>query len=424
VTPFSPYPEHRPRRPGPSAPRAAGRRPFGATWWGRAWTDALEQRARLDPNRLPRGRTYARSGAVGALTLAPGEIRAAVQGSRHEPYAVRVRVRAFSEDEWQRIFEALAAEIGHTAALLDGELPAEVAHDAAGAGLDLLPGAGELQPRCSCPDWADPCKHAAAVCYLVADELDTDPFGLLLLRGRSRAQVLAALRARRGQASAPATLLDEPPETGDAGLVATAAFARTVGPLPTLAPPPRQPGRPTVLGSDPPAGSGLALSGLEALAADAARRAAALLGGSPTSGLALSADEDLARRAAAALTDLPGATPDGLARLARSAGVPARTLFARALAWRDGGSGALGALEERFEPGPAQLAAGRALLGPGATGRANRVTLGERQLRLGRDGRWYRFAKDRSGTWLSDGPPLESAGTQEIGELEDAADRA
>ena len=60
-------------------------------------------------------------------------------------------------------------------------------------GLDLLPGAGELQPRCSCPDWAAPCKHAAAVCFLVADALDADPFGVLLLRGLGREEVLAGL---------------------------------------------------------------------------------------------------------------------------------------------------------------------------------------------------------------------------------------
>jgi uncharacterized Zn finger protein len=64
-------------------------------------------------------------------------------------------------------------------------------------GLDLLPGPGEVQPRCSCPDWADPCKHAAAVCYLVADELDRDPFLLFLLRGKGRDELLAGVRQRR-----------------------------------------------------------------------------------------------------------------------------------------------------------------------------------------------------------------------------------
>ncbi|MGH3193249.1 MAG: hypothetical protein ACRDOL_39565, partial [Streptosporangiaceae bacterium] len=94
---------------------------FGRTWWGRAWLEALEQRARLDPNRLPRGRGYARSGAVGELVLAPGEARARVQGRKTEPYEVRIRVRQFTDDEWDRVLEAISARLGHAAALLDGE---------------------------------------------------------------------------------------------------------------------------------------------------------------------------------------------------------------------------------------------------------------------------------------------------------------
>ena len=171
-----------------------GRPEFGRTWWGRAWLEALEQRARLDPDRLPRGRDYARSGTVGELTLAPGEARARVQGRKTEPYEVRIRVRRFTDDEWDRVLAAISARLGHAAALLDGELPPEIARDAAAAGLDLLPGGGELGPRCSCPDDADPCKHSAAACYLITDALDTDPFALFLLRGRTRDQVLAGIR--------------------------------------------------------------------------------------------------------------------------------------------------------------------------------------------------------------------------------------
>ena len=114
-------------------------------------------------------------------------------------------MRRFTDDEWDRVLEAISARLGHAAALLDGELPPEIADDAAGAGLDLLPGGGELGPRCSCPDDADPCKHSAAACYLLTDALDADPFALFLLRGRTRDQVLAGVRARRrGAAAGPA----------------------------------------------------------------------------------------------------------------------------------------------------------------------------------------------------------------------------
>lgn len=415
--------EYKPRLPGPSAPRAAGRRAFGGSWWGQAWVEALEQRARLDPNRLPRGRTYARTGAVGTLTLAPGEILADVQGSRRSPYKVRVRVRQFDEAEWHRLLDALAAEIGHTAALLDGELPAGVADDIRSVGLDLLPGAGELQPRCSCPDWADPCKHAAAVCYLVADALDADPFGVLLLRGHGREEVLAGLRSRRHSATpASAAPLAVEPESDD-GVLAREAWTRSPKPVPAAPPPPRRAGRPVVLAADPPPDAGVDLAALRALAADAAARALALLQGAASSGLELTVEQDLARRAAALLADgQAGTDTPALTELARRARLPGRELLCRALAFRYGGVEGLAMLDEAWDPGPVPVLAGHAMLGPGATARRNRVTLGERQLRLGRDGRWYPFRKDRAGRWNPDGVPITPVADDEVGNLQEEAD--
>ena len=233
---------------------------FGRTWWGRAWLEALEQRARLDPDRLPRGRDYARSGAVGELILAPGEARARVQGRKTEPYEVRIRVRRFTDDEWDRVLAAISARLGHAAALLDGELPPEIARDATAAGLDLLPGGGELGPRCSCPDDADPCKHSAAACYLITDALDTDPFALFLLRGRTRDQVLAGIRARRrgtvpARAAGPGTGASDHADSGaDEGVDARAAFGapESAVPIPSVPLPPRRPGPPAALPVDPP----------------------------------------------------------------------------------------------------------------------------------------------------------------------------
>ncbi len=415
--------EHRPRLPGLSAPRAKGRRAFGASWWGQAWTEALEQRARLDPNRLPRGRTYARTGAVGPLTLAPGEVLADVQGSRTTPYRVRVRVRQFDASEWDRLLDALASEIGHAAALLDGELPAPVADDVRSVGLDLLPGPGELQPRCSCPDWADPCKHAAAVCYLVADALDADPFGVLLLRGRGREEVLAGLRSRRhfGMPDPPRVTSNE--LDAEVRIVAKEAWSRIPSELPTLPLPPRRVGPPAVLGADPPADAGIDAPALRALAADAAARAFDLLRGAGSSGLELSAEQDLARRAAQALatSDNRGAAI-GIDELARRAGLPASELLRRALAFRDAGPEGLSLLDEAFEPDRQSILEGRALLGPGARAWRNRVTLGERQIRLGHDGHWYPFRKDRAGRWCPDGPALNAAPVDdEIGRLDEEA---
>jgi uncharacterized Zn finger protein len=389
------------RRPAAGPRRRGG---FGLTWWGQAWVTALEQRARLDPNRLPRGRSYARGGTVGELTIGPGEVRAAVQGRRVRPYQVRVRVRVLDAGEWDRVLDAIAAQIGHAAALLDGELLPEVADDVRGAGTDLLPGPGELQPRCSCPDWADPCKHAAAVCYLVAGALDADPFSLLLLRGRRREEVLAGLRARRRSTRATMVPPDQSPLAADPGVDARLASRRPRAPPPAPPLPPQRPGQPAVLPVDPPPGAGLRPEDLLALAADAAERAFQLATGSGDGGLSLDLEADLARRAAGLL-----GTGRGLAALAASAGMPSRELLRWAAAWQQAGRGGLDALRTTWQPPATDLAEGRAALerlaGQDAV-RAwrNRLTCGRLQLRLGSDGQWYRFVRSGS-AWVLDGPP-------------------
>ncbi|HMD23235.1 MAG TPA: SWIM zinc finger family protein [Streptosporangiaceae bacterium] len=397
---------------------APGGPEFGRTWWGRAWLEALEQRARLDPDRLPRGRDYARSGAVGELTLAPGEARARVQGRKTEPYEVRIRVRRFTDDEWDRVLAAISARLGHAAALLDGELPPEIARDAAAAGLDLLPGGGELGPRCSCPDDADPCKHSAAACYLITDALDTDPFALFLLRGRTRDQVLAGIRARRrgtvpARAAGPGTEADDHADAGaDEGVDARTAFGapESALPIPSVPLPPRRPGMPAALPVDPPPWRSGLREDLVELAADAASRAWEMaVGLSADAGLGLDADADLARRAARAL-----GTPAFGALAARS-GVGERDLARHALAWRQGGLTGLDSLHAEWDPVADDPDAARLLTAARSalrikTGAAqadiqrNRVTAGRLQLRLGRDLRWYPYARSDDG-WEPSGTP-------------------
>ena len=391
---------------------------FGRTWWGRAWLEALEQRARLDPDRLPRGRDYARSGTVGELTLAPGEARARVQGRKTEPYEVRIRVRRFTDEEWDRVLAAISARLGHAAALLDGELPPEIADDAAAAGLDLLPGGGELGPRCSCPDDADPCKHSAAACYLLTDALDADPFVLLLLRGRTRDQVLAGIRARRrgtgpARAAGPGTEAGDHADAGaDEGVDARTAFGapESVLPIPSVPLPPRRPGTPAALPVDPPPWRSGLREDLVELAADAASRAWEMaVGLSADAGLSLDADADLARRAARAL-----GTPAFGALAARS-GVGERDLARHALAWRQGGLTGLDSLHAEWDPVADDPDAARLLTAARSalrtkTGAAqadiqrNRVTAGRLQLRLGRDLRWYPYARSDDG-WEPSGTP-------------------
>jgi hypothetical protein len=261
-----------------------------------------------------------------------------------------------------------------------------------------------VQPRCSCPDWADPCKHAAAVCYLVADELDADPFALLRLRGRARDEVLAGLRARRRTGSARATAAPEP--APDDGVPARDAYQRVPAPLPAPPLPPAQPGHPAVLPADPP--PGLRREDLVALAADAASRCLDLAQGAGDGGLGLSEQQDLARRAAGLLGT------SGFTALATAVGVPGRDLASDAIAWRHGGCGGLAVRHGSWAPDPEALAEGRDALNrsgePGVT-RAyrNRLTRGAVQLRLGPDGLWYRLTRWDKEWELDAGPHPDPA---------------
>ena len=172
-------------------------RDFGLTWWGERWIAALERLGAQWRNRLPRGRTYARKGTVHAIDLRAGEITALVDGSRPDPYGVGILLPVFDDATWRMVVTALAGQLRHAAALLDGRMPEGVDDTLASCGVSLFPTAGEFETWCSCPDWANPCKHVAAVLYTLATRFDDDPFLLFALRGRTREEVLAALRAER-----------------------------------------------------------------------------------------------------------------------------------------------------------------------------------------------------------------------------------
>nr|WP_254897238.1 SWIM zinc finger family protein [Amycolatopsis sp. Hca4] len=321
-----------------------------------------------------------------------------VRGSRPEPYKVTITMRTFTDGEWDTLLGVVGTQLGHAAALLDGELPGALTEQAREAGVDLLPGPGDLRPRCSCPDSANPCKHVAAVYYLVADEVDRDPFTLFLLRGRPRSDVLAELRARRSPARGEKPTLPKP---ADEGLTPRAAYARKPGAIPALPPPPRVPGPPAVLDLDPPPATGWTAAALSALAADAAALARDLLAGGPAPA-ELTFEEDLARRAA-------GRTSAEITALATAAEVSPKDLARWAEAWREAGRGGLAALRETWQPGPGPMAEGQEILED--TGKPtlwrNRLTQGELQLRYGRDGRWYRFVREGA-EWRLDGPPSAS----------------
>lgn len=186
---------------------ATTRGPVARTPWSGRFLAVVE--ALGMGGRLARGRTYARRGQTVSLQVDAGAAVARVQGSAARPYRVRIGVATLGKAQWAAVLDALAADASLAAALLAGDLPREVEETFAAQGVALLPsGRTDLTMDCTCPDVTVPCKHLAAVCYLLAERFDADPFALLALRGRDRETVLDALRERRTRAAAPALPLD------------------------------------------------------------------------------------------------------------------------------------------------------------------------------------------------------------------------
>lgn len=190
---------HGPRLPSHGIKAHTQRGAFGKTWWASRWINALERL--VNPGRLARGRNYARTSRVLSLDITrenPAGVHARVQGTRAEPYEVTVEFKHLSDAEWARVIDRMADQALYAARLLSGEMPEQIEDVFAEAGTSLFPASeGDMRTRCTCPDWANPCKHIAAVHYLIGERFDEDPFLMFLLRGRSQEEIVAALRARR-----------------------------------------------------------------------------------------------------------------------------------------------------------------------------------------------------------------------------------
>ncbi len=177
---------------------------FGKNWWAKRWIAALE--AFGWDNRLQRGRSYASGGRVRSIGVSGDGVVAKVQGSDVVPYTVAIHLRILKPEEWEKVLQALASQALFAAKLLAGEMPEDVEDAFRAAGVPLFPSSTkDLKTSCSCPDWANPCKHVAAVHYVLGEEFDRNPFLLFELRGRSKEQVLEALRAGRAEAEAGGT---------------------------------------------------------------------------------------------------------------------------------------------------------------------------------------------------------------------------
>ncbi|MFF4884950.1 SWIM zinc finger family protein [Streptomyces nigra] len=393
------------------APRPTDDAGFAETWWGNAWVAALEEGA-LDVKRLARGRGYAQEGHVDAITVTPGLVLAYVRGSRPRPYRVQVRLRTLGDDDWARFLDAVTERPAHIAALLDKEMPQSLAE----GDVPLLPGPGDLDPRCSCPDRGHPCKHAAALCYQTARLLDADPFVLFLLRGRGERELLDALSRRNAARAARAAQEREPAPL--AGVRATEALSpeRRLAPLPLPLPALSHPEQPPVY---PAAPGGPDPFALDQLATDAANRAHTLLqsGRDPVGGLTLW--QDAVRLAAARPgSGLTAGSRALYASLASAAGRTTADLARAVAAWRQGGLEGLAVLEEPWDPPAGRFDRARPLLLaadlPAFRPWRNHLThpRGHVQLRLGRDGVWYPYESEpgRDDWWPRGTPDLDPVG--------------
>jgi uncharacterized Zn finger protein len=144
------------------------------TWWGKSWNLNLERYADYS-NRIGRGRSYVRHGAVLDLLITPGQVKSLVQGSRAKPYSVIIKIKGIGKNIWKNMKAACAGKLDSLPALLAGQFPKALGEIFTVRGEGLFPSPKEIEFDCSCPDWAYMCKHVAATLYGIGARLDEDP---------------------------------------------------------------------------------------------------------------------------------------------------------------------------------------------------------------------------------------------------------
>ena len=155
---------------------------YGKTWWGEQWLGALKN---IDySNRLPRGASYARNGMVQEINFSGNIIRAKVKGSRRTPYSETIKLPEFSSKDIDKLIKLILEQPVVLSKLFNRQLDESLAKMAEEAGMPLFPKQWkDLKMNCSCPDWAVPCKHLAAVIYKTSMEIDNNPFLVFSLHG-------------------------------------------------------------------------------------------------------------------------------------------------------------------------------------------------------------------------------------------------
>jgi uncharacterized Zn finger protein len=186
------FPRSRPRQAKGGIRSQSKQGAFGTSWWAKRWIAVLES---FDIGaRLGRGRSYARGGQVLSIDIGKGTVKAKVQGSRPKPYEINIQVKSLTCTDWKKLAKLLAGQAVFAARLLAGEMPQDIEEAFKKAELSLFPEKlDDLKTACSCPDYSNPCKHIAAVYYLLGEEFDRDPFLLFKLRGLSREELVEQL---------------------------------------------------------------------------------------------------------------------------------------------------------------------------------------------------------------------------------------
>ncbi|MFI8203517.1 SWIM zinc finger family protein [Streptomyces sp. NPDC085937] len=408
----------------PAFPARRGGRAGGQSFWARQWTAAVED---VWPEQQPlkQGRSLARSGRTGPLTVSPGRVDARTEEGERT-CTTRLTLTVLDDDAWDALWEKAADRPAETEALLAGELPEDLLEAVEDARVRMLPGYGDLDADCDCDTLGHPCPHAIALAYQLSWLLDDDPWLLPLIRGRSTQQAVEDLKSAlllRALAGDDADDPDDPDDLDDAYDVLgsepsapagtpdpdayaaqRAAYARPATALPALPPlpePPTVPEEPlTGIEADP----------LDRLAADAAVRARELL--AHLHGFDAAPPEPLDEwqdtvRLAATHPD-----PRAVERLRAGCGRPADELDRAVAAWHTGGRTALEVLERSWIPTGQQTARARTALAVGWADELPRIDIDGNhwtvtgrglQLRLGHDGRWYPYRR-RDAVWWPVGP--------------------
>jgi uncharacterized Zn finger protein len=194
---------------------------FARSWWAKRWIKTLE--SFNIGARLTRGKSYARKGQVTSIKIETGLVKAKVQGSSPKPYSVTIKVRTLTGSEWDLLAEKLSLKPIFAAKLLAGEMPEDIEAVFEDSGLSLFPETlDDLETDCSCPDWSNPCKHIAAVYYLLGEEFDRDPFLIFKLRGVDLEDFMSILGRgsgleTAGQVSETGIFIESPGEETETG---------------------------------------------------------------------------------------------------------------------------------------------------------------------------------------------------------------